>query len=70
VAWFADLSYPLYLMHGPLLVFLVSLLRTKFPSAPSWMTVLISGLVTLMIAATAGVKIERFFLALRKRQAT
>jgi len=70
VAWFADLSYPLYLMHGPLLVFLVSLLRTTFPSAPAWMTVLISGLVTLMIAATAGVKIERFFLALRKRQAT
>jgi peptidoglycan/LPS O-acetylase OafA/YrhL len=70
VAWFADLSYPLYLMHGPLLVFLASLLRTKFSSAPAWMVVLISSVVTFMIAATAGVTLERFFLNLRKRQAS
>lgn len=63
--WFADVSYPLYLFHGPILALVSSIIFTFHPSTPALWTALVSGASALAISGTIGVWLERRFMKIR-----
>ena len=65
--WLADLSFPLYVMHGPLQMLLGAVAKTYFPSL-SWGVIFVLSIgVPVLIAGSGGVFLERFFLHYRRR---
>ena len=62
----ADLSYPLYLFHAPILILVLSLLYTVLPKFPQAPAVLLASASCLLLSGTIGVTLERFFLELRR----
>ena len=66
--WLADLSYPLYLLHAPILNIVVALLYTYLTFLSQVPIAMIAGAVCLLVGGTVGVKLERYFLGLRKQK--
>jgi peptidoglycan/LPS O-acetylase OafA/YrhL len=64
--WFADLSYPLYLLHVPLLYLTIFSIHLLSPQLGRITTVSIAAATALIISGTIGVSIERIFLTKKR----
>ena len=65
--WLADLSFPLYVMHGSLQMVVGAICKTHFPEMSVLLVFFLALVVPLLLAGSLGVWLERLFLGWRQR---